>query len=115
MTFVVKIRGDASAPIVADFRCAECGVFEAVVPRAQSDNAECPTCGEIAPWTPSVVCGKVKRFEVSRGGWEKPENPGWLDTRDLGEGMDHGEWMEKRQAIRDRQREAEIKGLVDGR
>lgn len=112
MTFIIRQRGDATAPITCDFRCEEHGVFEATVPRHESDATPCPVCGSSSPWTPSPVTGKVKRFEVARGGWQKPEHPGWLDTRELGEGQSWHEFQEKRQKIRDQEREREISKLI---
>lgn len=112
MSYVLKVRGNSAAPILCDFRCAEHGVFAAVVARVASDHAECPDCGELAPWTPSVVCGRVKQVSVERGGWERPANPGYLDTRNLGEGQDIEEFRADRARIREREREREIADLV---
>lgn len=112
MTFRIIQRGDSTAAILFDFRCPEHGVFEATVPRDDSDATPCPECGARSPWAPSPVRGKVKNISVAQGGWEKPEHKGWLDTRELGEGMEHDEWKAKRETIRDDLRRAEINQLI---
>jgi hypothetical protein len=109
VTFVVKIRGDSTAPIAADFLCTLCGVFESLVPRNASDFAPCPRCGADAPWWPSPVRTKIPSFSVERGGWQKAERPGWLDTRNLGEGQDLNDFRADRARIRDEERRRNLK------
>ena len=84
--------------ILADWDCPSCGVFEARAP-SSTDAIPCPECGAASPWAPSPVAGRVKLGEVSRGKVEPPR-PGWINTRELGEGMSMAEWRAKR----DRQR-----------
>lgn len=112
MTLVIKTRG-AGGLILADFRCPEHGVFEATVPRNESDAAPCPTrvsipadgfypsggeraCGISSPWTPSPVHGRLKLGDVEKGSFEPPPSPGALDTRALADGMPLHEWKKKR-------------------
>jgi hypothetical protein len=109
MTFVVKIRGDLGAPILAEYACPRHGVFEELVDRPSPDFMPCPECNDVSPWTITAApMGKVRTTEVERGKWQKPEHPGWLDTRELGEGMPLEEWREKRAKIRDEQRRKDI-------
>jgi hypothetical protein len=54
----------------------------------------------------------VKRWEVVRGKYEKPERKTYLDTRDLGEGQDPEEFRAKRAKIWDEQRHKELKELL---
>lgn len=112
MTFRITLRGDAGGRILCDFRCEQCGVFEASVPRDANDFADCPDCGSSSPWSPSPIHGKVKMAEATTGKSERPPGEGFLDTRELGEGMDHEEWADKRQAFRDKRRKQELKELM---
>lgn len=116
MTFIVKTRGDTTRPIVAEYTCDACGLFDVLVDRDASggapDEVPCIECAAPATWTPSAVAGHVRRVEVVRGGWQKPERKTWLDTRELGEGQSLGEFREKRRAIRAEQRRREIKDLA---
>lgn len=109
MTFKITVRGDVSSPILAEYLCPKHGVFEELVARPSPDYMPCPDCNEISPWTITTPpLGKVRAVEVERGGWQKPENPGWLDTRELGEGMPLEEWKAKRAKIRDEQRRKDL-------
>lgn len=131
MTFRIITRGDANAPIVCDFRCEKHGVFEATVPRKAADCAPCPArvsipadafypsggesaCGRLAAWTPSPVLRKVKIAEATRGKSDRPPGPGFLDTRELGEGMDHDEWQDKQDKQRADRSRAQLKDLLNG-
>lgn len=122
MTFKIVTRGDSSAPILAEYLCPVHGAFERLVERPTPDEVFCSVeideinlCGLSSTWTITAApFGKVRGVEVERGGWQKPDNPGWLDTRDLGEGMPLDEWRAKRAKIRDEQRRKDLKGLVDG-
>lgn len=116
--------------ILCDFECPKHGVFEAVAD-ADAESHPCPQptgvtipitadyerdstvelCGLSSPWSPTPVMGRVKRWEVVRGGWEKPERKTFLDTRDLGEGQDPDEFRAKRSVIWEEQRHREIKEL----
>ena len=127
MTFVIKIRG-AGGSILCDFECPVHGRFEAMVPRDASDTALCPAivtaydedlnstfecaCDRESPWAPTPIHGRVKLASVTQGKPEKPPAPGFLDTRELGEGMDHHEWAEKRAKFRDDRRKQELKELM---
>jgi hypothetical protein len=134
MTFIIRIRGDNTKPIVAVYTCPVHGEFDALVQREANGDAPDETkcmrwldqeeteasghawsgysqlyCGKYAAWTPSPIAGRVKRFEVVRGKYEKPERKTWLDTRKLGEGQDIEEFRDERKKIRDEQRWREIK------
>lgn len=116
MTWVYKHRRAPGQDIRCDFECPEHGYFAASVPRDDQGNPPashpCPTCGTAAEWRISAPFGKVKPWEVVRGGWEKPERPTYLDTRKLGEGQELDEFREDRRKIRDEQRHRELKELV---
>lgn len=88
--------------ILADYLCSTCGPFEATVASPSPDHVMC-ACGSLAPWMPAPL---VHRMAVSttRGKSEKPERPGWLDTRELGEGMPMSEWRAKRAKVTNEER-----------
>lgn len=69
-------------------------------------------CGRDAVWTPTPVGCSVRRVEVVRGKWEKPERPTYLDTRKLGEGQDIDDFREERRKIWDEKRKAEVMKMV---
>ena len=99
--------------ILSDYFCPACDVsFETLVTAPSPDVVACPDCDGPASWQPAAVLGRVKRDEVVRGKYEKPERKTWLDTRELGEGMPLSEWKEKRRKIRDEQRWKEVKGML---
>lgn len=124
MSYIVKNRGERSRPILADYTCPVHGVFELLVDRDDNGEApdaiECPielldfsgdppmSCGERSTWTPSVIDSRVRKVEVVRGKWEKPERPTYYDTRDLGEGQDIDEWRDARRAKWDEQRKRDV-------
>ncbi len=121
MTYTVKSRGDRSATIVCVYTCPEHGEFDAEVRRDENgdapDEVKCmewlpqahpeivghhhPTtyCGKWATWTPSPVVGRVRRVEVVRGKYEKPERKTFLDTRNLGEGQSIEEFRAERRKM----------------
>jgi hypothetical protein len=132
MTFVIKMRG-SRMPLIADYECPVHGRFEATVDRDENGdppatvrcNAKTGTvfkgelfsqpgelfdevCTELAEHRMSAAKLKFRSFDVIRGGWEKPQNPGWLDTRELGEGQTMDEFHEKRAAIREEQRKRDV-------
>lgn len=101
--------------IVADYTCEPCALtFEGTVESPAPDWVTCPVCEGNAAWTPTTLHGRVKRVEVVRGGWAKPEHPGWLDTRELGEGQPLEEFQAKRRAIRDVERKAMVRAMARG-
>lgn len=88
--------------IRADYFCEHCDSDqEHAVPSPLPDFIECEFCGEQARWSPSPVMGRVRKSEVARGKWQKPEHPGWVDTRELGEGQPIEEYRAKRRKIRE--------------
>ncbi|NUO54312.1 MAG: hypothetical protein HOV80_36165 [Polyangiaceae bacterium] len=133
-----KTEAPNDTPIVATYTCAEHGEMDIVIRRAANgeapDELACPvedpglvelaktmtfandqertefvTCAMPAAWTPSPDVGyRVKRFEVVRGGWEKPARPTYLDTRELGEGQSYDEFRKKRAAIWEEKRKADV-------
>jgi len=134
MTFVVKFSGDRSATIVCIYTCPEHGEFDAEVQRdengdspdvipcgaelgvradAFAPNGKMRRCELSAMWTPSssVAC-RVRRVEVVRGKWEKPERKTYLDTRKLGEGQDVDEFRAERKKIWDEERRKKVKELL---
>lgn len=131
MTFIIKVRGDLTRPLLAEYTCPEHGVFSCTVVREENGDApdvvacpvptpregdcceaHCDECGERSTWTASAVRVGVKRFEVVRGGWEKPERPTYLDTRELGEGQSEEEFRAKRAKVWEEQRHREIKEML---
>ena len=127
MAFTIKIRGAPSRVISAEYLCPTHGRFALDVERDANgdppewvhcaypfDGAAGPVrCTEACQWVISAPLGKVKAWEVVRGGWQKPERETWLDTRNLGEGQELDDWREDRRKIRDRQRERELKELLE--
>lgn len=127
MTFVVKVRGERSRPLVAEYRCPEHGVFAVEVMRDENGDAPdavaCPEacecdeytheCGERSTWTPSAPMGIVKRWEVVRGKYEKPERKTFLDTRKLGEGQSIEEFRAERRKVWEDKRHRETKELLE--
>lgn len=73
------------------------------------DDAGDLLCVHTATWTPSPVVGRVRRVEVVRGKWEKPEQKTYLDTRELGEGQDPDDFWAKREKVWDDERHRMIK------
>lgn len=142
MTFARKYSGDRTKPIVATYTCPEHGGFDAEVQRNENgeapDVAECQVpddcwgcggqnctscevcCGKCvapchreSPWTPSSTVGcRVRRVEVVRGRWEKPERKTYLDTRKLGEGQDIEEFQAERKKIWNDERHRKVKELL---
>jgi hypothetical protein len=140
VTYVSKFR-PAGGRIVACYTCPEHGEMDVEVER--DANGEAPdsiVCGEevvlgmvphpltgepcrqrrwenceqIAVWTPTPIPGRVRRIEVSRGKWEKPERSTYLDTRELGEGQSMEEFQKKRKAVWDEKRKAEVMEIKKG-
>ena len=118
MSFTIRIRGVADRPIAAEYSCPEHGRFTVTVARDANGYApathRCETCAAVAPYVISAPAARVRKFEVTRGGWQKPERKTFLDTRELGEGQDIEEFRDKRAAIRDEQRRQSLKELMDG-
>jgi hypothetical protein len=125
MTFIRRHSGDSTRPIVAVYTCPVHGEFDAEVQRDENGEApdetpcqvmeygiggdfDCGWCMQPATWTPSPVAARVRRVEAVKGGWEKPERETYLDTTDLGEGMDIDEFHEKRAAIWERKRQEDV-------
>ena len=99
--------------ISSDYNCDGCGVvFEAAVESPSPDEIPCPVCGGPSTWTPSPVAFRVRRVEVVRGRWEKPERKTYLDTRKLGEGQDIEEFRAEREKIWDEKRRSDVKDLL---
>lgn len=124
MTFIRKSSGDSTKSIVASYTCPEHGTFDAEVKRMENgeapDEVECPIelkpqsqCLATAIWTPSAdIACRVRRIEVTRGKWEKPERKTYLDTRKLGEGQSPEEFQAERKKMWDEQRRAKVKELL---
>jgi hypothetical protein len=122
--YVSKFR-PAGGRVVACYTCEEHGEFDTVVER--DSNGEAPDtitcryglspeteCSRTARWTPTPIPGRVRRIEVSRGKWEKPERSTYLDTRELGEGQSMEEFQKKRKAVWDEKRKAEVMEIKKG-
>jgi hypothetical protein len=89
------------------------GTFGADDPGAPEIPIEEVACERMGTWTPSAAIGcRVRRVEVVRGGWEKPERKTYLDTRKLGEGQDVGEFQAERKKVWAEQRRKRVKELL---
>lgn len=102
-------------PMVAEYDCPAHGRFPLEVARDASGDppasVTCPRdlCGCESSWCVSATRGtRVRRVEVERGGYQRPERPTWTDTTNLGEGQDLEDW----QADRDKVWEADHKNEV---
>lgn len=139
MTFIVKHRGDITRPLLCTYTCPVHGEFDAEVERDADGNApdriRCPLeslpcgiclrckadekcsetwgmCGAPATWTPTPIGCRVRRVEVVRGNWEKPERPTYLDTRKLGEGQSPEEFRAERRKVWNEERHRKVKELL---
>jgi hypothetical protein len=124
VTYVSKFR-PAGGRVVACYTCPDHGKFNTEVDRDErgeapdaitcryglSPETEC-TC--TATWTPTPIPGRVRRIEVSRGGWQKPERSTYLDTRKLGEGQSLEEFQAERKKVWQRKREADVMEIKKG-
>lgn len=101
MSYVTNIRGDLGAPIVADYRCEEHGVFELIVSRPAPDDQPCPDCGAASPWIASSVRIKHPTFvSAHRGQSDEKPHPWVLDTEPLADGkVTHAEFQKQRQEM----------------
>ncbi len=123
MTFTIKTRG-APRPIAAEFRCPVHGVFTAIVDSG-TNEARCPEpvelgcgdpeccgynpqhagiCGEMSPWSPSLVPMRMRRVEATKGRDESAEHPEWNFQRNLEDGQDRDEWEADREAAAEERR-----------
>lgn len=129
MTFIIRHRGDSTRPILCTYMCPEHGEFDAMVERDENgeapdvitcdaldplpgDEAESVMCCLDATWTPSPISCRVRRVEVVRGNYEKPERHTYLDTRKLGEGQDPAEFQAERKKIWTEERRKRVKELL---
>lgn len=116
MTFAIKFRGDTTRPVVAEYECPACGRFTAIVERDHAGDppeiVSCATCAGEAEYRISAVAGRVRRFEVVRGGWQKPERKTYLDTRNLGEGQPIEEFRAERKKVWEEKRQRETMDLL---
>lgn len=72
-------------------------------------------CDELSPFVISKTgTARVRRVEAVRGGYQKPERETWTDTTNLGEGQDLDDWIADRDKVWERDRQREIKELIDG-
>ena len=122
MTWILRSRGDPTAPIAAEYECPVHGRFTLTVKRPAPDKMPCPVtveiehhcedppcmdcgftqwqCLEMAPWRFPTPLGKVKAGEVSQGKvMEYPPDRVCLDTRPLAEGMPYAEWKAKQDNV----------------
>lgn len=116
MPYVSKFRS-AGGTVTAVYTCEEHGEFDAEVRREENgdapDSIPCDVCSAPSTWTPSAsVACRVRRVEVVRGGWEKPERKTYLDTRKLGEGQSVNEFNAERKKIWNEQRHKRVKELL---
>lgn len=99
--------------IASDYFCEHCNSpQEHTVPSPSPDWVSCEFCGKQARWDPSPIAGHVRRVEVVRGKWERPERRTFLDTRKLGEGQDIEEFRSERRKIWNEERHRRVKELL---
>jgi hypothetical protein len=112
MTFSIKVRG-ARGLVLADFRCPEHSVFEALADR-DADAIACPACGASSPWSPAAVFGRVQLVSAVQGKAAPKPHKMSLDLRDVGEGRSLNDWKkERRKAWRDHDyKRRKDKGLI---
>jgi hypothetical protein len=127
VTYVSKFR-PAGGRVVACYTCPRDGEFDAEVDRDANGEAPdvipCPLfepacdeglrCGAPSRWTPTPIPGRIRRIEVSRGKWEKPERSTYLDTRELGEGQSMEEFQKKRKAVWEEKRKRDVMDIKKG-
>lgn len=136
MAFTIKQRPRSGRPMVAEYLCQVHGRFAIEVARdelgdppgempcatvmefhiacRQHERAHRP-CGFPSPHVISAPRGtRVRKVEVQRGGYQKPERETWTDTTNLGEGQDLDDWIADRDKVWERDRQREIKELIDG-
>lgn len=135
MTYISRFRS-AGGTITAVYTCPEHGEFTAEVQREENGDAPdvipCPVvvgvvslsnvtgavanaaCGRWATWTPTVVACRVRRIEAVKGKWEPPARSTYLDTRELGEGMDIDDFREKRAAVWEKKRQEDVMAVKKG-
>lgn len=126
MTFIRKYNGKTerpteSDPVVACYTCLEHGLFDCEVERdgrgEAPDLIACPApvgetrCGLLCGWTPTPVACRVRRIEAVKGKWDPPARPTYLDTRELGEGMDMEDFQAKRAAVWERKRQEDVMAI----
>ena len=113
MPWLLKLRGDSTAPIAAEYECPVHGRFTVTVPRPEPDEQPCAVelnpdpagairhpCGRPSPWRFPTPLGRVKLGELAKGKSD-PRPPGsvMLDTRPLADGMPYSEWKKGQDAI----------------
>jgi hypothetical protein len=120
MSFTIKLRTTKST-MIAEYEClepqhADCGRFAAEVERDENGDppelVSCDICSGAAEHRISAIVGRVRRVEVTRGKWEKPERKTYLDTRKLGEGQDVEEFQAERKKIWNERRHKRVKDLM---
>lgn len=135
MTFTIKhTRSDR--PMVAEYTCPAHGRFALEVSRDENGDppAEMPCrvrgmelanprdeahfevnayCGLASPHAISAPRScRVRKVEVVRGSYQKPELPTWTDTTNLGEGQELEDWQADRDKVWEAERHKEIKELM---
>lgn len=109
MPWLLKLRGDSTAPILAEYECPVHGRFEVTAPRPAPDVMPCDfeieSCGNdlcsiASPWRFPLPRVAVKAGEVSKGKvMDYPPESVCLDTRALADGMPYQEWKSKQDNI----------------
>lgn len=121
MTFIIKVRGDSTAPIAVEYECPIHGVFSVTIPRPAPETLPCPEgledsnfsseydldaddiviCNYPSPYrfpTPGAV--RVKPGEVVTGKvMEYPPESVCMDTRPLADGMPYDQWKAGRAKV----------------
>jgi hypothetical protein len=84
MTWVIKVRGDLSARIVAEYECPEHGRFTRTVDRDEHGDppeaSACPACARRATFTISAPARcRVQRVYAARRGKDPERPPNCMD------------------------------------
>jgi hypothetical protein len=103
MSWILRSRGDSTAPILVDYECPADGRFEATVRRPAPDTAPCPICSRPSSWCPPAPRCRAKPGEVVQGKvMDYPPANVCLDTRALADDPSpsgYAKWRDKQRTI----------------
>jgi hypothetical protein len=110
--FALEVQRDANGDPPASWPC-QLIVGGATWPGREGIRSIPTPCGSDSPHTISAQrVTRVRRVEVARGSYQKPELPTWTDTTNLGEGQDLDDWIADRDKVWEAERQKEIKEML---